>query len=128
MQLKSYNYNSYLLTHSAAEEQAIFTVAKLLGCQQLEFLMARLLDEIADQVAVTWGTAMDSDELLFVWTDMRGTAVTIDRRLFVEQTPNINRPSWCREQDHGPDIDPTILLMSRNHIHSSYGLSSPTAS
>ena len=32
---------------------------------------------------------------------------TIDRRLSVEQTSNINRPSWCR--DHGPDVDPTIF-------------------
>ena len=111
-------YNSYLLTRSqqddvpalsAIEEQAIFTFAKLLGCQNLQFRMTRLLDEIADQVAVTWGLAVDADELRLVWTDMRGTALTIDRRLSVEQTLDINRPSWCREQDHGPDVDPTIF-------------------
>ena len=52
-------YNSYLLTRSrqdvpalsAIEEQAIFTFAKLLGCQNLDFRMTRLLDEIADQLA-----------------------------------------------------------------------------
>ena len=41
---------------------------------------------------------MDTDELRLVWTDMLGTAMTIDRRLTGEQTLNINRPSWCREQ------------------------------
>ena len=110
-------YNSYLLTRSrqddvpalsAIEEQSIFTFAKLLRCQNLEFRMTRLLDTIADQVAVTWGLAMDTDELRLVWTDMR--ALTIDRRLTAEQTLNINRPSWCREQDHGPDVDPTIFI------------------
>ena len=71
--------------------------------------MTRLLDEIADQVAFTWGRTMDADELRLVWTHMRGTAMTIDRRLTVEQTLNINRPSWCREQDHGPDVNPAIF-------------------
>ena len=36
--------------------------------------MTRLLDEIADQVAFTWGLAMHADELRLVWTNMRGTA------------------------------------------------------
>ena len=116
-------YNSYLLTRSrqddvravsAIEEQAIVTFAKLLGCQNLEFRMTRLLDEIADQVAVTWVLAMDADELRLVWTDMRGRALTIDRRLTVEQTLNINRPS-CQEQDHGPDVGPTLSLIFHNH-------------
>ena len=80
-------YNSSLLTRSrqdevpalrAIEEQAIFTFAKILGCQSLEYLKTRLLDEIADQVAFAWGLAMDADELRLVWTDMRGTAMTID--------------------------------------------------
>ena len=102
--------NSDLLTRSrqddlpalsAIEEQAIFTFEKLLRCQKLEFLMARFLDEISDQVAVMWGVAIDADELRLMWTHMRGAALTIDRRLSAEQTLNINRPSWCREQDHG---------------------------
>lgn len=110
--------NSYLLNRSRQdevptlsfnEEQAIFKFAKLLGCHQLEFLMTRLLDEISDRVAVTWGVAIDPDELRQVWADNRRTALTVDRRLSVEQTLNINRPSWCREQDHGPDLDPTIF-------------------
>ena len=71
--------------------------------------MTRLLDELADQVAVTWGPAMDTDELRLVWTDTRGTAMTIDRRLSVEQTFYINGPSWCRHQDLGPDVTPTTF-------------------
>ena len=112
--------HSYLLTRSPQndvpalslyEEQAFFTFAKLLGCHQLEFLMTRLRDELSDQVAVTWGFAIDPNELRLVWTDDRGTALTIDRRLSVQQTLNITRPSWCREQDHGPDLDPTIFTI-----------------
>ena len=110
--------NSYLLTCSRQDdvpapsfngEQAIFTFAKLLGCHQLDFLMTRLPNEISDPVAVTWGVAIDPDELRLVWTDTRCTALTIERRLPVEQTLNIKRPSWCREQDHGSDLDPTIF-------------------
>ena len=53
---------------------------------------------------------MDTDELRLVWTDMPGTKLTIDRRFTAEQTLNINRPSsWCGEQDHGPDVGPTIF-------------------
>ena len=47
-------------------------------CVSLEFRMTRLLDEFADQVAFTWGLAMDADELRLVWTNMRGAAMTID--------------------------------------------------
>ena len=58
---------------------------------------------------------MDTDELRLVWTDMLGTAMTIDRRLTGEQTLNINRPSWCREQDHGHHVGPTIFTDFHNH-------------
>ena len=72
--------------------------------------MTRLLNEITDQATATWGIAMDADELRLVWTDTLGTAMAIDGRLSVEQTLNINRPSWCREQDHGPNVDPAIFI------------------
>ena len=105
--------NSYLLTRSRQddvpalsfhERQDIFHF-----CKQVELLMTRLLGELSGQVAVTWGVAIDPDELRLVWTDDRGTAFTIDGRLSVQQPLKINRPSWCREQDHGLDLDPTIF-------------------
>ena len=77
--------------------------------------MTRLLNEITDQATATWGIAMDADELRLVWTDTLGTAMAIDGRLSVEQTLNINRPSWCREQDHGPNVDQPFSLISHNH-------------
>ena len=60
--------NSFLLTRSRQddvpalsfnEEQAIFTFTKLLGCHQLGFLMTRVIAELAGQVAVTWGVAIE---------------------------------------------------------------------
>ena len=74
-------YNSYHLTRSRQDDVpalSAFTFAKLLGCQDLEFRKTRLLDKIADQVAITWGLAMDADELRLVWTDMRGTVYSTD--------------------------------------------------
>ena len=67
--------------------------------------------------------AMDADELRLVWTHMRGTAMTIDRRLTVEQTLNINRPSWCREHDHGPDVNPAIFTDFSQPYILTYGFS-----
>ena len=113
--LPSLSFSTRWRTSSSCHQQAIFTCAKLLGCQSLEYLVTRLLNEITDQATATWGIAMDADELRLVWTDTLGTAMAIDGRLSVEQTLNINRPSWCREQDHGPNVDQPFSLISHNH-------------
>ena len=47
--------------------------------------MTRILNEITGQVTATCGLAMDADELRLVWANARGAAMTIDRRLSVEQ-------------------------------------------
>ena len=72
--------------------------------------MTRILNEITGQVTATCGLAMDADELRLVWANARGAAMTIDRRLSVEQFfKNITPPSWCRKQNHGPNVGPTIF-------------------
>ena len=92
-----------------AEEQAIFTYAKLLGSHSLTFLTTSIINEITDQVIPTWGLTIDGNELRLVWTNTGGAGTTVDRRLSVLQFLNIHFPSWCREQYHGPNVDPTVF-------------------
>ena len=99
------------------EEQSIFTYAKLLARDKLQMLIESLIEEVSDQMTVTWGITIDPEELRLVWYNPAGRSFIVNR-LMVQVALDCARTSGCQEQDHGPNVTPTIFMhVSQPAVH-----------